>query len=149
MTELFVSVFSASALIGIASQLTHTRYRGRVSTFALGVIFLFVIVSQIAAIDAPSLDISAPFPDGGDEGEYYYAVRDAVRDAVGDEVAREFGFSSDEVSVELINFDFDKMSCDTVVVTLSGAAALGDYKRVEAHVDKIGIGRCRVDVQIG
>ena len=148
MTELFVSVFSASALIGIATHLMHTRYRGRASSFAFGVIFLFVIVSRISAVDVPRLDISEIFPEAGGGGEFY-AVKDAVCDALAAEVAHRFGFAEEDVSVELIDFDMELMRCDTVVVTLGGTAALGDYKRIEDYVDKIGIGRCRVDVQIG
>ena len=148
MTELFVSVFSVSALIGIATHLMHTRYKGRASSFAFGVIFLFVIVSRLSAVNAPRLDISEIFPEASGGGEFY-AVRDAVCDALSCEVAREFGFAEDDVTVELIGFDVELMRCDTVVVTLGGTAALGDYKRVEDHVEKIGIGRCRVDVQIG
>ena len=149
MTELFVSVFLASVIIGIATQLIHSRHRGQVSAFSLGAIFLFVLVSAIPSFAPVELDIESLLPDGESEGEYYYVTRDAVCEGIAKAVADKFGFSEDNVSVELINFDFDNMRCDTVVVTLGGTAALGDYRRVEEFVREIGIGECRVDVQIG
>lgn len=149
MTELFVSVFTASAAIGVATQIAHARHRGRTLSFAFGVIFLFVVINAAPKISFPSLDMDDLISDIPGDGEYYYEVRDAVCLAVGEAVAEKFGFSDGSVSVELINFDFENMKCDTVVVTLSGAAALGDYKRVEQFVSDIGIGRCRVDAQIG
>lgn len=149
MTELFASVFGISVIIGVATQLTHARHRGNVSSFSLGAILLFVIINGISGLDAPEFNIEELLPDGSGEGEYYYVAKDAAEAGIASAVAGEFGFSEGEVSAQLINFDFDKMSCDTVVVTLRGAAALGDYKRVEDYVEKIGIGRCRVDVQIG
>lgn len=149
MTELFVSAFGISVLVGVATQLTHARHRGSVSSFSLGVMLLFVIITGISGFDAPKFNIDELLPEGGGEGEYYYVARDAVCSGIVSAVAGEFGFSEGDVSASLINFDFESMKCDTVVVTLSGAAALGDYKRVESYVEKIGIGGCRVDVQIG
>ena len=149
MTELFVSVFSISVTVGLATHLMHARYRGHITTFSLGVIFLFVAVSAVPRIDMPDLDINGLLPDAGAHGDGYYAVRAAVCDGIARTVADEFGFGDGEVSAELIGFDIENMRCDTVVVTLCGTAALGDYKRVERFVSEIGIGECRVDVQIG
>ena len=58
MTELFIAVFSASVIIGVATQLTHARHRGRVTSFSLGAMLLFVIISRIPSLDTPSFDIN-------------------------------------------------------------------------------------------
>lgn len=149
MTELFIAVFSASVIIGVSTQLTHARHRGRVTSFSLGAMLLFVIISRIPSLDTPRFDINELIPAPEDAGEYYYVAMDAVCLGISEAVADEFDLSLEEVHVELINFELESIRCDTVVVTLRGAAALGDYKRIERYVDKIGIGRCRVDVQIG
>ncbi|MBQ7355941.1 MAG: hypothetical protein IJW66_00935 [Clostridia bacterium] len=149
MTELFVSVFSASVIIGVTSQLIHRRHRGGVCAFSLGTMLLFVVITAVPTVGEFKLDIESLIPDNGEEGEYYFVASDALSRAVASAVSDEFGFSEENVSVELINFVFENMRCDTVVVTLRGAAALGDYRRVEKFVSEMGIGECRVDVQIG
>jgi hypothetical protein len=88
-------------------------------------------------------------PESGNVGEYYYVTRDAVEGAISHAVADEFGLSDGNISVGLINFDFENMRSDTVVVTLSGKAVTADYKEIENFVNGLGIGRCRVDVEIG
>lgn len=149
MTELLVSVFLATAAVGVCTQLLHPRGRGGVSGFAFGVLLASVIVSAVPRL--PELDFKPEelIPEQGQTGDYYYAARDAVCYGVCEAVCGKMGFSAEDVSVELINFDFENMRCDTVVVTLRGAAALGDRVGVEKFVNDMEIGRCRVDVSIG
>jgi hypothetical protein len=149
MTALMLSVFSASAALGLAWQTAHSRCRGRTTAFALGIMLVFVVVSSLPRDMRFEFDIEKFLPESGNVGEYYYVTRDAVEGAISHAVADEFGLSDGNISVGLINFDFENMHSDTVVVTLSGKAVTADYKEIEKFVNGLGIGRCRVDVEIG
>jgi hypothetical protein len=149
LSALLSAVFSASVTAGVAWQLFHTRSRGKVGQAALGVMLLSVVISALTREVSLDFDIGEILPDDADEGEYYYVAEEALCLGVSRAVCSEFGFSESDVSVRLINFDFEALSADTVAVTLSGAAALGDYRAVSRFVEEMQIGRCSIDVQIG
>ena len=147
MRELFTSVFYASALFGVASQLLHSRMRGGMR-LCFGAMLLSVIISTLPKdieLDFSIDDVAV----GDGEGEYYYVTKEALERGVAEYLSEKMGFERESVDVSLIDFDIENMRAECVRVTLRGASALGDLRRAEALVEDIGIGRCVVDVQIG
>ena len=148
MSRLFSALFSATALFGVALRLAHTRHRGGVTAFSYGAMLLFVIVSFFPSDIRLDFNIQQITPDV-DAGEYYYTTLEACEEGIRRAISEELSLPIDGISVVLSGFEIEKMSAECVMVTLSGTAALGDYKRVERFVNEIGMGRCVLDVQIG
>ena len=136
-------------MLGAAWQLFYTRCRGQVGKAALGVMLLSVIIAALPDGVSFDFDIGEILPGDADEGEYYYVAEEALCLGVRRAICSEFGLSESDVSVRLIDFDFERLSADTVAVTLGGAAALGDYRAISRFVEEMQIGRCSIDVQIG
>jgi hypothetical protein len=76
-------------------------------------------------------------------------VEEFFADGVALAVAEKFSLDRDDIRVSLRNFNIENMSAERIRLTLSGVAALADYKAVERYVNSLDIGECDVEIEIG
>lgn len=151
MSEYAVSIFAICLVVGLASALSYGL--GGAERIALGIITLYVViapvVSMISEFDPEgwlqSVNSSSPEIDE----EYTAVVEEAFAEGICLAVADKFSFERENVRVRLFGFDFQKMRCERIRITLSGRAALSDYKAVERYVNGLDYGECEVEIEIG
>ena len=63
-------------------------------------------------------------------------------------ISSEFDLSREDVAVEAIGFSEVDMRAEKILITLSGKAALANYKRIESSIDQLGLGEAEVKIEI-
>lgn len=151
MSEYAVGVFLISAIVGM---LSHLSYGGKsdISKLALSVLMLYVVVAPLADM-VKNTDFKSLFEVGYNEeiitDGYEVVAEDAFIKGIESAVAEKFSLSKDNIRVRVVDFDFENMRAEKIRVTLSGRAALADYKAIEKYLDGLNIGECRCEIEIG
>ena len=63
-------------------------------------------------------------------------------------IAAEFNLSRECISVEAVGFDVQTMRAERILITLSGSAAMANYKRIEKTVSELNLGEAVVKIEI-
>lgn len=151
MSEYAVGVFLISAIVGM---LSHLSYGGKsdISKLAFSVLMLYVVVAPLADT-VKNTDFKSLFEVGYNEeiitDGYEVVAEDAFVRGIESAVAEKFSLSKDNIRVRVVGFDFENMRAEKIRVTLSGRAALADYKAIEKYLDGLNIGECRCEIEIG
>lgn len=151
MSEYAVSLFAICLVGGALLMLSYGQ--GRAESLAVGIITLSVILTPLAdlVISADpedflnSLKGDVPQEELGAEG----VIEDAFAEGIALAVAEKFSLDPDDIRVRLVRFDQQAMSAEGIVITLSGAAVIADYKAVEKYVNSLDLGVCNVQIEIG
>ena len=79
------------------------------------------------------------------------AVKWAFEDGICEYIASEYRVDRSEVTVTADGFDLSTLRAQRIYVTLSGRAALLDYKEIESEIALkfTGGGECEVSVKVG
>lgn len=146
-----LSVFAICLIGGALTLLSHGSGMGE--RLAIGIVTLYIIISPLAeglsdfnldrfidSLQGESVQV-AP----GHEG----VIEDAFSDGVARAVAERFSLDRENIRVSLRNFDIENMRAEKIRLTLSGSAALADYKAVEKYVNSLDLGECDVEIEIG
>ena len=151
MSEYFISVFAICACLGILGLISYDE-KNTAERFAFGIILLYVVLSPIAdvigEIDAEDFSIEK-YEASFNESGYSEVGEAALCEGIGKAIADEFSLREEDVSVFLRGFDFNEMRCESVEILLSGGAALSDSRAVKSFVEKMGVGKCEVEIEIG
>ena len=150
MKDYLTTVFMVSALSGILESLTHHSVKN--STRALiGIVSLFLLLSPVKSLFDGSVDLkpTVSFPNGDFSEQYSDYVKQAFESGIKMAIATDFQLNSDEIRVKARGFDSKNMRAEEIAVTLFGASALADHRAVREYINKMKIGECRVEVQIG
>ena len=150
MTEYSISVFGILALFGILSLICYGS--GRAEKTALGIITAFIIISPIVTMlwnidpsDALDSLTGSYEPDVDPSAVAEEAFAKGIREAV----AEKFIINKEDIRVKIINFNMEKMSCEQIKIHLEGAGALNDYRGIESYVSGLGMGECKVEINLG
>ena len=153
LKEYFAGVLALCALVSVALGVAHPRLK-KVVSFAAGILI-------ISAIMLPLIDIihslgsdnvlgeileGVDFEDKGDN-----AIEMAFEKGLAEHVALKYGVDVECVDVMVDGFDIECLRAERIYVTLTGKAALIDYKRLEAELSEnftLG-GECEVSLNIG
>ena len=131
----FEGILILSSLFAMASGLVHPRLKNA-TAFGMGVLLfcsiMLPLVDIISDINGDSLfnelelDID------------YNATDDMIEEAfergISEYVADKYAVDVKLVSVKADGFDMEKMRADRIYVTLSGKAALLDFKKIEDEI---------------
>jgi hypothetical protein len=150
MKEYFVTVITVAAVFGGLSMLSYRG--GSVERAVIGIISLFLLISPMAkaASDVDFEKIRLPSLSEEWEGEELSAyAEEAFCRGITLAICEEFSLSAEDISVRSFGFDYEKMSAEKIRVILSGRAAFASSRAVESFVNKMKIGECRVEVEIG
>ena len=144
-------IFGCIALAFISAvlyHLSHTSLRESVRA-AMGVVLLLFMLSPIASLISGVLDVRLP---SGDFtfGESYTAVtEEAYCKGIASALRDEFSAPGDCFYVYCDGFVFETMYSKKVYVTLTGKAALLDYRAVrEFVINSVETGGCEVEIEI-
>ena len=153
LKEYFGGVLALCALISVALGVAHPRLKRTVS-FGAGILI-------ISAIMLPLVDIIRDF-DAGDaisdifegiefEDKTDSSIEIAFEEGIAEYVAATHGLEVGCVDVRVDGFDMESLRAERIYVTLSGKAALIDYKRLEAELREsfTSGGECEVSLNIG
>ena len=147
-SEIIILMTFAAILLGIA----HPKLKGATS---YGIGFLIICVILLPLVDIiRDFDVNSLFDDAFGDIDYDAtdsAIELAFEDGVAEYVAGEYGVLRECVSVNADGFDVSSLTAKRIYVTLSGSAALLDYKRIESDLEKEFTkgGECEVSLKIG
>ena len=151
MTEYALAVFAVCLAVSLLGLLCYKD--GKSEKIALGIIALYVIISPVAKaavkFDPDSIIQWIPPDTEESDGGYIKIAEEAFAKGILAAVTERFSFKEENVTVELSGFDFDKMSAESIEITLSGVAALADCRAVEKYINDMDIGECKVEIKIG
>jgi hypothetical protein len=149
----FSTAITACVFISVALGLAHPRMR---SVTALGAGVLIICVILLPLVDIFSdFDINSTLDGLVNDMKYEDMSDDAIELAfeqgIAEAVAERYGTDRAHVSVAVDGFDMSALTAERIYVTLSGKAALLDYKSIEAWlVDEFtNGGECEVRIRLG
>ena len=151
MREFLSTVFIISILSGILESLTHQSAKN--STRALiGIVTFFLLLNPIREtfLGVDLSDITLPtLPDSEISEEYSGYVREAFESGIAMAVADRFGLDESNIRVKVTGFDSQMMRAESIRISLSGVAALSDYRAIRDYINNMKIGECTVETDIG
>ena len=151
MNEYALGVFAILLLSGLLSLLFYGS--GEAEKTAIGIIVAFAIISPIITVVGDiDIDKALDSLSGGSyetDADPSVIAEDAFADGIARAVADKFSLDKDNIRVKIIDFDMEKMRARQIKISLVGAAALADYRGIEGYVNGLGMGECRVEIEIG
>ena len=151
MKEFLSTVFIISILSGILESLTHQSVKN--STRALiGIVTLFLLLNPIREtfLGVDFSDMTLPtLPDSEISEEYSGYVREAFESGIAMALADRFGLDESNIRVKVTGFDGQMMRAESIRISLSGVAALSDYRAIRDYINNMKIGECTVETDIG
>lgn len=150
MTGGYLYVIAVMAAVAFASFASYDEERARQSRFALGIILLASLVSPLVSVVRGIGSIDFTYT-----GEDYSAisvektVEEAFVCGISLAIGEKFGIKEEDLSVEALGFDSERVRAESLLVTLSGRAAVKNYREIESYVESLGVGKCILEVQFG
>ena len=152
MKEYIFGCILISLIAGIALRLCHLSLR-EPTKIAVGIATLLFVSSPFLylldgafRIELPSLEFSEVWG----EGRFDEVGKEAYVRGVKLALAEKYGADTDSFAVTVDGFDTETLSAERLTVTLTGKAALLDYRAVCEYLENsLKIGECRVNVDIG
>ena len=152
LREYFTGVMLLVTLISVALVVVHPRQKSA-TVFAAGVIL-------ICAVMLPIVDIIKGYGGNFNIDEYLNLTEDyqsadmveaAFEEGIRLYIADEYRVDAGDVTVRVDGFDLSSLRAERIYVTLSGKAALLDYKSIEEELIRefTQDGECEVSVRIG
>lgn len=145
MGEYLLSITTLAISFDLLELLSAERYKA-LTRAAVSLILIMAIITPL-----PSLI-------GNIRGELDFSVGDAMEGedirlvsfevGISRYIASEFDLSAEEVLVEAINFDPEEMRAEKILITLTGRAALANYKNIEKTVSRLELGVAEVKIEI-
>lgn len=131
----------------IVSMLRLIGYRSGVSErLTLGIICVYIVLSPIKNLSAEGFDNLFDVPEietGEGAGQI---LEEALATGIAGSIADEFSLKRENISVRLFDFDKESMTAGKIEIILSGTAVTADYRLIEAFVNEMNIGECRVEI---
>lgn len=144
MGEYLLSIITLAIIFDVLELFSAERYKG-LTRAAMSLILVMAIISPLPSlVEKIGGDLDFSEIEGSGEDIRLSAFGDGIREYI----SSEFDLDSDEVAVEIVGFDKEEMKCEKILITLSGRAALADYKRVERLIDELGLGEAEVKIEI-
>ena len=149
MADYLLGIFSACAVCALCAMLAHRR--GSAEKLALGVLMLYAVtMPALELVDSWSTDMLPLLPEvsGSESEELTAAVREAFEEGIKIHICERLSLDGDCVSVRAVDLDIMQMRAGSVRVLLSGRGALCDYRALEKYLNGLGLGECRVEIEI-
>lgn len=151
MNEYTLSVFAICAICGLMSLLCYGS--GTAEKTAVGIVSAFIIISPlVTAVRNIDIDKALDLLTGGSyetDADCSAVAEEAFAKGIGQAVADKFSLDKEDIRVKIIDFNMETMSARQIKISLSGTAALADYRGIESYVNSLEMGECRVEIEIG
>ena len=150
MTGYILSVYCVAALLGILSQLSFDKSGKRGERAVFAVLLLYTVLTPVGELvgEDLSFDFDIPSLDEGDL-EYEQAARRAFEAGVVRLIADKYSLPEESVRVMVEELDVKTMRAGKIRVILSGRAAFADYRGIEEYINRLDMGVCEVEIEIG
>ena len=151
MREFLSTVFIISILSGILESLTHQSVKNSTRDL-IGIVTFFLLLNPIREtfFGVDFSDMTLPtLPDSEISEEYSGYVREAFESGIAMAVADRFGLDESNIRVKVTGFDGQMMRAESIRISLSGVAALSDYRAIRDYINNMKIGECTVETDIG
>lgn len=151
MTQYALGTFVILAISGILSLLSYGF--GTSEKIAVGIITAFIIISPILSavrqVDASGLLDS--ITDSGYEPDKTPSLvaEKAFAEGIKSAISEKYTIDKDNIRVKITAFDMKAMMAGEIKIFLCGRAALADYRGIEEYVNGLGMGVCRVEIELG
>ena len=152
MTEYMTQVFAVSALLSLLSLLSYRSSLDSTRRLAFGLILMSVVITPaIGAIKELSKfdsDKIIPEIDSGqmDSSELYES---AFADGIANAICEKFELRGDDVRVLTVGFSSEEWRCEKIRIVLSGGATFADTSGIERFINRLDIGECEAEIEIG
>ena len=154
MGEGLFALLAFSVSIGVASLLAYNENGKKMITFAGGVLFFLLLISQISSLvsEFESFNINEYMEqvktDFELDGEYERVAEDAFREGISRLLYEDYGIDKNDAKITVQGFSFKTMSATRVKILLLGKAIYKDALRIEESLNTLGIGKFYVEVNI-
>ncbi len=151
MREYALSLFATCALLGALSLIVYKKDGDATERFGMGVLLAAALILPLPGIIGAvgdSLSGGLPSVEIG-EGEYLAVAEEAFSEGIRRAVCQKFSLAEDSVEVKVTGFILSEMRAEKIKITLSGVAALADYKAIESYLEGQSLGECEVRLDVG
>jgi len=150
MQGVYLGIIGPVMAVAFASFVIYDEERLRASRFALGIILLASVLLPISSAVKGVLAADFGYSEEGVDSSFVEkTVEEAFAEGVARAVCEEFSLKPSEVSVEALGFDSERMTAETIRLTLSGRAASANYAAIEDFINGSGLGKCVLEVRFG
>ena len=150
MGEYLFSAFALSLIFSLMSYLSYSVPSERALRCVRGILLLYLLLLPLSSLTLKlgELDFSYPQADFIGENLTEDTAEEAFSEGIRALVAERCNIAEKNVSVRVFGFDFSAMRAERVMVFLSGAGALADWRTLENYLDSLGLGDCEVELLI-
>lgn len=146
-----LSVFAICLVGGVLILLSHGS--GRAERVVVGIVTLYIIISPLGE-GLSDFDVDRWLESLRGEGvevspEYEEVLEQSFSDGIKNAVAEKFLLKREDIRVKLSGFDAENMRSERIFISLSGTAALADYKAVKKYIEGLDLGECELEIEIG
>ena len=145
-------VFAVSALLSILSLLSYRSSLDSTRRLAFGLILMSIVITPavgaIRELSKFDLDKIMPETDSAhkDSVDLYEA---AFADGIADAVCEKFELRGSDVRVLVEGFSYGEWRCEKIRIILSDGASFADTSGIERFINRLDIGECEVEIEIG
>jgi hypothetical protein len=152
LREYFIGIIGLCVFFSLVVGASHPRAALSVR-FGAGILAICAFLLPLVDIIA-NLDIDKTLDGIFDDVDYNAtdsAIELAFEDGIAQYLAHEHGVERECISVRVDGFDISSLCAERIYVTLSGRAALLDYKSIEAELVErfTHSGECEVSIGLG
>lgn len=137
MREYLTMLLAVCALVALGSLASYKENDGYLKA-ALSILLCLSVISPLAsAIKSHELDLTTPELDAQTSAEEYLkTVLSAYERGVREHIASELSVDGEGVEVEVLGFDAQSFTADSITVRLSGGAILADPERIKYIIER-------------
>lgn len=152
MSEIREYIFGVVAIFATLTLAAFVSYKSELGTSVKAACSLIVAAAVALPLCGIISDAVISLPEIEDfiqEGapEYEQVGKDAFEGGICRLIGEKFGLDGG-VRVVVTGFDFNTMSAEHIEVILSDRAVLADAPAIESYISSLGIGECRVEIEI-
>lgn len=149
MSEGAVYIIVCSFSISLAASLAHSRYDGKQTRFALGIILICAMLSPLGEIFSSLGSIELP-PASGEavDGIYEEQLELAYAEGIREAVTEKLSLDAELVSVEIEGFCEEELSCSLCRIILRAEAVFSDLGAVRSLALDCGAEKCEVVIDL-
>ena len=152
MKEYMTSVFAVSALLSFLSLVSYKSSLESTRKLTFGLILLSVVITPaIAAVgEISKFDVKefVPKPESS-QGDLPKLYESAFADGIADAVCEKFELRRSDVRVLVEGFVSVEWRCEKIRIILSGVAVFADTAGIERFINRLDIGECEAEIEIG
>lgn len=156
LADYVISVVVMSAILGFTSYAAYPGSASKATKFAASVLLLYVAVipigTLISGIREENFDISeliGEVPQAEADGEYIKVAEEAFKEGICNLLFTKYNIKPENVYIKTEGFDFEKMRCERIKITLLESGVLADFRGIEEYITESGLGDCEVGINIG